>query len=283
VSIGFQGSLSSRGQCAHLGSFVPETTYAVNLNGWLHNLEEATECPVNVIIEACRSGSFIDATSLLTQTVSGAGRVVIASTSATRNAYALPGRGAYFSDPFFAALNGEADLWTAFRAGQAGVAAHGLWQTPWLDDNGNTMPHVYDPDDGREARRRGLTRLDEGSVVPYIQEISGLAEIVDGRCTVRARVVDDVRVDFVWALVYQPSFDEPGTTADETIELTLGSFVLLDSDGDGEYVGIYDGCTEIGEYRIVIYAKDEDGNLAPPRDVMVRVGWQVYLPLAMKQ
>jgi hypothetical protein len=207
--------------------------------------------------------------------------VVIASTSAARNAYALPGQGAYFSDPFFTALSGGADLWTAFRAGQQGVAAHGLWQTPWLDDDGDATPHVYDPDDGREARRRGLTGLDEGGVAPYIETVTGPAEIVAGRGTVRARVVDDLGVDFVWALVYRPSFEEPATSDEETIELDdLGSFVLEDRDGDGEYDGNYDGFTEIGPYRIVVYAKDGDGNLALPR--VLQMGGEMYLPLVVQ-
>ena len=258
-------------------------TTAADLDGWLHHLETATGCPVNVIVEACRSGSFIDWASVPTQTVSGAGRVVIASTSATRNAYALPNRGAYFSDSFFTALAGGADLWTAFREGQQAVAAHGLWQMPWLDDNGNAIPHVYDPDDGREARRRGLLGMEEGGIAPYIETVSGPVEIVDGRGEVRAQVVDDMGVDFVWALVYRPSFREPATTDEETIELRLGSFVLLDGDGDGEYVGSYDGFTELGEYRIVVYAKDGDDNLALPQVVMVRTRWGMYLPLVTKQ
>jgi len=257
-------------------------TTAADLDGWLHNLETATGCPVNVIVEACRSGSFIDMTNVSTQTVSGAGRVVIASTSATRNAYALPTRGAYFSDSFFTALAGGADLWTAFQAGQQAVAAHHLWQMPWLDDDGDAMPHVYDPDDGREARRRGLIGIEYGSVAPYIEWVSGPAEIVDGRGTVRARVVDDIGVEFVWALVYPPSFKEPPTTDEETIQLTLDSFVLEDRDGDGEYEGSYAGFTEIGEYRIVVYAKDGDDNLALPQAVLVRTGWPVYLPLVIR-
>jgi len=99
---------------------------------------------------------------------------------------------------------------------------------------------------------------------------------------VRARVVDDIGVEFVWALVYPPSFKEPPTTDEETIQLTLDSFVLEDRDGDGEYEGSYAGFTEIGEYRIVVYAKDGDDNLALPQAVLVRTGWPVYLPLVMR-
>ena len=259
-----------------------DTTTAGELDGWLSALEAATGCEANIIIEACRSGSFIDTSAGGLQELSSPGRVVIASTSARLNAYALPGRGAYFSDPFFTALAGGADLWTAFEEGKAGVQVHGLWQIPWLDDDGDALPHVFDPDDGAVARRRGLSGLRLGGVAPYIVSVSGPAEIVNGRGTVRVGVMDDLGVDSVWALVYPPSFQEPAPTDGETPELVLDSFVLLDTDGDGEFVGSYSGFNETGVYRIVVYAKDADGNLALPQSVMVRTGWQVYLPLVLR-
>ena len=156
---------------------------------------------------------------------------------------------------------------------------HGLLQTPWLDDDGDALPHVYDPDDRLIARQRGLSGLAFAGVAPYIESVSGPAEIVNGRGIVSVVVRDDLGVDSVWALVYPPSFQEPAPTDGETPELVLDSFVLLDSDGDGEFVASYSSFGEIGLYRIVIYAKDADGNLALPKSVMVRTGWQGFLPL----
>jgi hypothetical protein len=91
-------------------------------------------------------------------------------------------------------------------------------------------------------------------------------------------------VEFVWALVYPPSFEEPDPTDEETIELDdMDSFVLWDGDGDGEYVHSYGDFTEVGAYRVVVYAKDGDGNLALPRAAVVRTGWRVSLPMIVKQ
>ena len=49
--------------------------------------------------------------------------MVLASTGRINSAYALPGRGAYFSDSFFAALGQNQDLYTSFMAGVTAVEA----------------------------------------------------------------------------------------------------------------------------------------------------------------
>jgi hypothetical protein len=70
------------------------------LNGWLDELEAAApEVRVNVIVEACHAGSFIE----LGQSISQDGRVVITSTGTHPLAYASDD-GAVFSDAFVDAL-----------------------------------------------------------------------------------------------------------------------------------------------------------------------------------
>jgi len=59
--------------------------------------------------------------------------------------------------------------------------------------------------------------------------------------------------------------------------------LLEDGDGDGTYTGTYGGFTEIGEYRVVVYARDSDGNQGLPRTTTVRTGWLIYLPLALSE
>ena len=49
-------------------------------------------------------------------------------------------------------------------------------------------------------------------------------------------------------------------------------------DGDGIYTGLYTGFDQMGTYRIVVYATDEDGQLSRPREVLVMAGWRVFLP-----
>jgi hypothetical protein len=53
-------------------------------------------------------------------------------------------------------------------------------------------------------------------------------------------------------------------------------------DGDGVYRATYEGFDEIGAYRIVVHAVDNEGLAARPKAVAVRTGWPVYLPLIFR-
>ncbi|MCX7670355.1 MAG: C13 family peptidase, partial [Anaerolineae bacterium] len=128
-----------------------ESVTPAELDDWLAQLEAARPgLLVNVILEACYSGSFVEPP----QQVSRPGRVVIASTGATNVAYASAS-GAAFSDHFLAALDRGDSLYGSFRNASRAVQAVYLDQTPWLDDNGNGVPN--EPSDGAEAQRRGFS------------------------------------------------------------------------------------------------------------------------------
>jgi uncharacterized repeat protein (TIGR01451 family) len=247
------------------------------LDDWLSALEEATSTPVNVIYEACNSGSFIEGV----KEISGPGRVIIASTGKVNNAYPSPGRGAYFSDAFFNALGQSEDLYTSFRAGTAAVQATGLWQTPWLDDDGNTFPNAGD---GNLAHKRGLALFAFGSDrPPVIDSVLPPASIQNGTGVIRAEVRDDTGVQRVWMIVYPPSFVEPTPSADGTIpDLNLPPVELSDSNQDGEYVGLYENFNEDGWYRVVVYAEDDTGSQAAPVYIQIHTAWKVFLPAVLR-
>jgi hypothetical protein len=254
-----------------------ETVRADDLDDWLTDLEGQTGAAVNVFYEACHSGSFIDGL----QEISRPGRVVIASTGRENNAYASRD-GALFSDAFWTQVRQSVDLYTSFQVAKGAVEVTGLWQTPWLDDNGDGIPNSGD---GQVARQRGLGNvLSFADRPPTIDWVRGPGGIVDGNGALRARVRDDGggEVD-VWAVVYPPSFQEPAPTVDGTIpELGLPRVVLSDSDGDGEYVGVYEGFVEDGVYHVVVYARDGSGNHALPVVTAVQTHWWSYLPLVLK-
>ena len=131
-----------------------------DLDAWLDELEAAVPgVLVNVIIEACHSGSFIENPASISQ----AGRVVIASTGTNKNAYASA-QGAFFSDAFFTTAAAGGSLLTAFNNGKAAVVANGVDQTPWLDDDANG---TYTGGDGAVATARYLS-TNFGTVPPTI-------------------------------------------------------------------------------------------------------------------
>jgi len=244
------------------------------LDGWLDALEDEG-VPVNVVYEACHSGSFID--GLKKQR-----RVVIASTGRLNNAYPSR-RGALFSDAFFTQLGQCKDLYTSFRAATAAVGATGLWQTPWLDDNGDGMP---DDKDGAVARQRGLPICGFVDRPPVIDRVTPPASIVDGDGVLGAQVRDDggAKGLEVWAFVYPPSFKEPPPTGDGTMPdlEDLPKVLFSDTNGDGEYVGVYEDFIEDGAYHVVVYAQDAAGNHALPAVMTVRTKWWAYLPAVVR-
>ncbi len=250
---------------------------------WLNTLPD--EVQVNVIIEACYSGVFVEA-------LAKPGRVVITSTSANNIAHASAA-GATFSDHFLTQLRQGSSLYTAFQTGHDAVMAaqYGLPQVPWIEDNGNGTTN--EPDDGMVAQQRGFSmgtlsgdvEPDGFAWHPYIVEVEKPESIVDERGTIRAQVRDDGEVRRVWAVVYEPSYTPP-TAQNEMVSETdaLPAFVL-NKQNDEWYGAEYTQFDEPGTYRVVVYAEDDAGMVAPPVAVEVTVGGderRVYLPLVRR-
>ncbi|MBN1641170.1 MAG: hypothetical protein JXA09_08035 [Anaerolineae bacterium] len=254
-----------------------DQTPADSLGSWLSALESATGVTeVNVIIEACHSGSFIDRVDDINASLSKAGRVVISSTGRNNNAYASA-EGAYFSDAFFSCVVGSGSLKTCYDQGAAAVALMGVDQTPWLDDNGDGLSNASD---GAFAQERYIA-TSFGSFAPTIMaaavELDGATGSLDATVERGAEEIKSV-----WAAVYAPSFQEP-----EPGTPNLGVPVVLlqpDPADDTRYTAVYpNGFTEQGEYRVVFYAQDEAGTHAPP--VLVVPGGaesRVFLPLLLR-
>jgi CSLREA domain-containing protein len=247
------------------------------LDDWLTQLETARlGVKINIITEACYSGSFID----LPKKVGGSGRVVIASTGATNLAWASP-NGAIFSDHFIDALQQGESLYAGFQAARWAVQAAEPYQTPWLDDNGNGIPN--EQTDGLEAQQRGFNfagTLADDEWPPYIVQASGPISLSHNQGVIQAKVLDDQSVSQVWAVIYPPSY-QPPTTGEEIVSEPLSTIVLLNR-GGGWYDSTYVGFTETGLYRVVVYATDNTGLQAQPVSLDVRNGWKVFLPAVLK-
>jgi hypothetical protein len=57
--------------------------------------------------------------------------------------------------------------------------------------------------------------------------------------------------------------------------------VLVDQ-GEDWYAATYTGFDEVGTYRVVVYAEDDDGLEARPLAIEIRAGYSVWLPLMIK-
>ncbi len=253
-----------------------ETVTPDELNEWLNTLEAAVPgLKINIILEACHAGSFID----LSQSLSKAGRVVIASTGAYAVSYSSD-EGAAFSDTFLKSLGRGSSLYTAFEEGKTMVQTAHLDQTPWLDDNGNGTANGAQ--DGLLAQQRGFSYANgtlPGETWPPFVAWADLLDKVSGhKGVIQAEVRDDVGVAAVWAVIYKPSFVLPNPfTTEELVQENLPTVTLLDSNKDKVYTATYEGFDEEGQYRILVYATDKDGELSQPREVLVQIGNKINL------
>jgi hypothetical protein len=95
-------------------------------------------------------------------------------------------------------------------------------------------------------------------------------------------VRDDFNVTQVWAEVYAPDFVEPNPSPDETTPVVAVPTLPLMLAGGELYHATYP-MTQTGQYRVVFYALDDEGNWALPQVAVVDRGiTHVYLPLAVR-
>jgi hypothetical protein len=248
------------------------------VDGWLDTLESQTGLDeVNIVMEACQSGSFIDATEDAASSLSKPKRVIITSTGRTNNAYASA-QGAYFSDAFFSCLVDSNDLKVCFDEGNAAVLAAGVAQTPWLDDNGDSLFNFVNdslPKDGAVAKTRIVTQ-NFSSNRPVIINTKLTRQGADG---VLSATVDEgaEEIDVVYATVIPPGFQAP---TDVTLNLDVPTVRLDPKPGTtNQYEFTYVGGFPLdGAYNIQFYVQDVKGIGATPRPANFSAEFKVLLP-----
>lgn len=249
------------------------------LAGWLQQIP--ADVPVNIIIEACHSGSFIEGV----EAIGAPNRVVITSTD-VKNDARTTSSGAIFSDYFFTYLAQGRDLYSSFRAAREQVLQLWTLQDAWLDANGNRKQN--ENEDRVIAAQRGfqitgsLPNVDPYYDVypPTIAYAVGPDVVSGERGVIQAQVLDNKGVVRVWAAIYPPSYAPPPPDDRLAQAETLTTTLTL-RDGN-YYVGDYARFTEPGFYRIVVNAVDEDGLLAEPAVLHVLKGEVLFLPSVAK-
>lgn len=256
-----------------------------DLHAWLNQLESAVPgVKVNIVIEACNSGSFIDPA----QSISKAGRVVITSAGAFSLAWASP-TGAAFSDAFLDALATGQNLYLAFDEARTNAQRRHNDQAAWLDDDGDGVPN--DGQDGTLAAARGFNNPNsfdsskDGQWKPYVvaaevrsvaahQHAGAAATRVRGE--IWAEVRDNSGVKTVLATIYPPSYQPPTTSE----ALVIGPPpITLQARGNDMYAGLYGAFEEMGTYRIVISAIDDDNLESRVLEFNFSTGSRILLPI----
>lgn len=281
----------------HETSLDVQTITPLDLSNWLDELEAASSgrrragqgateagMKINVVIEACHSGSFINEAP---QKISKPGRVVVASTGAYPAAHAST-TGAVFSDAFVAALGRGMSLYASFAEARRATQEAYPSQTPWLDDDGDGIPNEIE--DGQVAAQRGFAyagTFGPGGIdwPPYISwaTINQLERTIEAEIWIQ----EGKAVASAQAWIYPPSYQPPPAGEDMVVE-DVEKVPLIDLDGDGVLTADYDFFREMGPYRVVIYATDVDGLSARPKEASLSgpdfsgFTHRTYLPLIIK-
>jgi hypothetical protein len=260
----------------HLDGPANEWLTPGQLDSWLSEVEDETGAKVNVLLEACQVGSFIDPE----QTISKTGRVIVAATDASAPSYASE-EGALFSDAMFSALAQGMTVKAAFDEAVWAIEQRPqvIVQNPWLDSDGNGIPNQ--PSDDLEAEQRGFAisgAFPSNQWVPYITQAS-IKNVSGTGGQIWAEVLDDEQVEQVWAVVYPPSYQPPESSEEivpepERIPLSKGNPV----DHGAEYTIDYTQFTEAGTYQIVIYAQDDQALEARPLTINLQVAGSTPTP-----
>ncbi|MDM8530007.1 SUMF1/EgtB/PvdO family nonheme iron enzyme [Anaerolineales bacterium HSG25] len=262
-----------------------QTVTAEELDSWLTELEQAVpEVRINIILEACHSGSFV-------KTLSKPGRLIMTSTASASVAYAsMQGkRGAIFSDAFLNGLGQGMSLLNSFEEARAIAHTAHKDQQPWLDDNGDGL---YTPADGQEAAKRGFAYTGTFPGVwnypPHIvwHNIPKKVLAINDPLKIQVQVEDNDPTDntTVWVRVYPPDYVPPVATQTETLvdeTALIEREILWDDNADRIYETSY-SFPEFGTYHLVIYARDQEGALGRPRRLTVVVPKQTYLPTVLR-
>jgi hypothetical protein len=230
---------------------------AITLDGWLDEVQSTISERVIFVYDACKSGSFLE---LLTPP-SGKDRIVIASTTADEYAWFEQNGVLSFSYQFWAYAMVDGYLSRAFNS--AANMMKKIDQSALLDANGNGVPNEKADDISDIVIGRGRVAA---AVPPFVGHVSG-KQILAGETSTSfwASNVGGLNpVVQVWAVIIPPG-DRP---ADDPI-INFPKVDLLDVDQDGTYEASYTGFTSVGTYRVMVYAKDEDGAISLPKEIAV--------------
>ena len=236
------------------------------LDDWLNQLESAVpDIEINIFIDASHAGSFIQEP----QSISKAGRVIVTSSSQDNIAYASPDS-TYFSEHFFTALRGGGNVYESWEKASRNIENifPKDFQEPWIDGDGNGIYNELS-DFTIAAQRHFEQGYTLGDVAP--------PEIVDAYMeeddtVVASEVSDDQNIESVWAIIYPPSYLQ---RTNRNVSTAADSLTIIDLSGGSTEDNIYRGdpydFAEEGTYRIVVQAKAEDGLVAEPNVMEIKI------------
>ncbi len=241
-----------------------ELLSAADFSSWIGVLQKEMPGTVTVICDTSYSKSFLQP---LLNTDSK--QILIMSTESDQPAHFVMDGSISFSSFFWKNILNGKDVWNAFSDAKRGITDL-VEQTPILDADGNGVGSEGSDKILAENHKIGTGIIKAGEE-PAIGAVSPEQTISGSSAAIWVENVSPENfIDKVLAFVIFTSKDA-GQSAGPITELPVFE---LTPDNSGRYSGTYDGFSDFGTYRIVVYASDKDGNMSQP------VKTEVYRPYA---
>jgi len=224
---------------------------ADQLKGYLDSFQTATGRKVVVVIEACKSGSFLD--NLITPGATK-DRVVITSTGMDDGYTHLDGRISFtqfFTDQL---LTGDSLNQAHLKAKNALTRIGSFFA--------KAEPKMSETIQGsaNSACVGGCFLV--APIIPAFtaQSPNGTISATSSSRSFYTKLSSMEGIESVWAVVTPPDFTPPATSPDfQTPVVTLPTFNLTGPDGEGKFTGTYGPLAKTGAHQIVYYARNNKG------------------------
>jgi len=241
-----------------------EILEAEELAQWLDQTEGLGTRNITIVYEACQSGSFLPV-------ISKPGRITIASSTASQNAYFLSTGTLSFSNFFWSQIFAGFSIGQSFEVARLATVESIRLQTPQLDDNGNGIGNELE--DGAIAAERFLGRATSNSPGgPSIVSLTPPIEIEgDESVFLEADVTSTDGVGRVWAIVRPPNFVAPSPN-NPILHLPTIEFQPELAGDEGRWIAQVQALTEQGRYQLAVYARDATGRTSTPALTSITVG-----------
>jgi hypothetical protein len=251
--------LIDHGEIDNFKIFPFQILSASDLNTFLNTFQEKTNRKVVLMIEACKSGSFIDDIENSTN------RVIITSTG-NKNAYLEMNGRISFTQFLMDNLYSGSSLNKAFMFAKNQIQRMGL---PYSRMEPN-LPITMFP--LAETIHIG-GNFAIADLSPEILEISPSQTVTANEPhTFYVKMAGMVGIQRVWAVVIPPGYTPPEISHDfEAPEVHLPMFDLSASDQENHFEGVYDKFQYNDIYRIIFYASNEKGNVSVSQMIEVTV------------
>jgi hypothetical protein len=234
------------------------------LDSWLDTLQLEMPGRVTVIIDSCKSGSFLP---ILLPPNKIKKRVTITSTLPEQNAtFLYLNGGLSFSFQFWSCINSGANLNSSFHF--ANDIMKNQKQTACIDSDGDGINNENDDEKNAEKMFIGYSRV-IAKDKPYITEENNSTITLNGERSLELKAGPIISTNFishVIAFIIPPDYKMDNSDLAVT---NLESIEFFDTDEDNVYETRYSNFSQKGTYYINVYAIDSENMYSEPLSLTI--------------